>query len=114
MMMVIGHIMGINLSMRDLEPVGVTKIPRGGSGGSGCKGICNRYRAPKPVGKGRYASGQKRCQICEVFMKTDEMWCPCCGYRLRSKPRNKKYKIRLREQQAHDSKKRKRANRKKP
>ena len=50
----------------------------------------------KPVGSGRYASGQKRCQICEIFIKWDGLWCPCCGYRLRTKPRNLKYKAKLR------------------
>nr|AIF09427.1 hypothetical protein [uncultured marine thaumarchaeote KM3_36_H05] len=34
-----------------------------------CKGICTRYKAQKPVGTGRYASGQRRCQICEIFIK---------------------------------------------
>jgi hypothetical protein len=61
-----------------------------------CKGICIRHRAQKPSGSGRYVSGQKRCQICEIFIKWDGLWCPCCGYRLRTKPRNKKYKARLR------------------
>ncbi|HEU4605648.1 MAG TPA: hypothetical protein VFS46_05360, partial [Nitrososphaera sp.] len=45
---------------------------------------------------GRYASGQKGCQICEIFIKWDGLWCPCCGYRLRTKPRNLKYKAKLR------------------
>ncbi len=75
---------------------GTDKVSKGNASGSGCKGICTRYKAQKPVGAGRYSSGQKRCQICEIFMKTDELWCPCCGYRLRSKPRNRKYKERLR------------------
>lgn len=61
-----------------------------------CKGICTRHRAQKPVG-GRYASGQKRCQICQIFIKWDGLWCPCCGYRLRTRPRNLKYKEKLRE-----------------
>jgi hypothetical protein len=61
-----------------------------------CKGICIRHKAQKPVGTGRYASGQKRCQICEIFIKWDGLWCPCCGYRLRTKPRNLKYKAKLR------------------
>jgi hypothetical protein len=55
-----------------------------------------RHKAQKPVGSGRYASGQKRCQICEIFIKWDGLWCPCCGYRLRTKPRNLKYKAKLR------------------
>ena len=61
-----------------------------------CKGICIRHKAQKPVGSGRYASGQKRCQICEIFIKWDGLWCPCCGYRVRTKPRNLKYKAKLR------------------
>ncbi len=36
-----------------------------------CKGICMRHKAQKPVGTGRYVSGQKRCQICEIFIKWD-------------------------------------------
>ncbi|MRN41691.1 MAG: hypothetical protein FIO02_11715 [Nitrosopumilales archaeon] len=61
-----------------------------------CKGICIRHKAHKPVGAGRYSTGQKRCQICEIFLKWDGLWCPCCGYRLRTKPRNLKYKSKLR------------------
>ncbi len=57
-----------------------------------CKGICERYKAKKPVALGRYTSGQKRCQICEIFIKWEGLWCPCCGYRLRTRPRNLKYK----------------------
>ena len=61
-----------------------------------CKGICLSLKAQKPVGVGRYAAGQKRCQACEIFIKWDGLWCPCCGYRLRTKPRNMKFKVRLR------------------
>ncbi len=64
-----------------------------------CKGICIRHKAAKPVGAGRYASGQKRCQICEIFMSWEANFCPCCGYRLRGKPRNLKYKTKLRANQ---------------
>ena len=69
-----------------------------------CKGICARYKAQKPVGVGRYASGQRRCQICEIFIKWEGLWCPCCGYRLRTKPRNLKYKAKLRARVEVDSK----------
>jgi hypothetical protein len=48
------------------------------------------------VGTGRYASGQKRCQGCQIFIKWDGLWCPCCSYRLRTKPRNLKDKERQR------------------
>jgi hypothetical protein len=61
-----------------------------------CKGICMRHKVQKPVSSGRYSSGQKRCQICELFIKWDGLWCPCCGYRLRTRPRNLKYKAKLR------------------
>jgi predicted amidophosphoribosyltransferase len=63
-----------------------------------CKGICIRHKAQKPVGSGRYATGQKRCQQCNIFIKWDELWCPCCGYRLRTRPRHFKHKAQLREQ----------------
>ena len=57
-----------------------------------CKGICTKYRATKPTIGGRYDAGQKRCQICEIFIQWDGLWCPCCGYRLRTRPRNARYK----------------------
>ena len=57
-----------------------------------CKGICLRHRAPKPIHSGRYASGQKRCQVCDVFLKWVCLWCPCCGSRLRTKSRNSTFK----------------------
>jgi predicted amidophosphoribosyltransferase len=60
-----------------------------------CKGICLRHRAQKPVNSGRYASGQKRCQVCEIFIRWDGLFCPCCGYRLRTKPRNSIFKKRF-------------------
>ena len=47
----------------------------------GCKGICVHHKA-----LGRYAVGSKRCQICEIFIKWDAIFCPCCGYRLRNGP----------------------------
>ncbi|AIF83094.1 hypothetical protein NTE_01020 [Candidatus Nitrososphaera evergladensis SR1] len=61
-----------------------------------CRGICEDYRATKTRGLGRYASGQKRCQICDLFIMCDGNVCPCCGYRLRTKPRGQKYKQRIR------------------
>ena len=62
-----------------------------------CKGICSRYRATKPAKGGRYSNGQRRCQMCEEFLTWEGLWCPCCGYRLRSHPRNKIYKAKLRD-----------------
>ena len=62
-----------------------------------CKNTCLRYRAPRPrpTGTGRYFSGQKRCQVCNIFLIWDELWCPCCGFRLRSKPHNSLGKLKL-------------------
>ena len=61
-----------------------------------CKGICQRHKAIKPRNGGRYLIGQKRCQVCEIYLDWQGTWCPCCGYRLRIRPRNGKYKLILR------------------
>ena len=57
-----------------------------------CKGICIRHKAAS----NNYANGQKRCQICEMFIKWDGLSCPCCGCRLRNGPRSFKFKAKLR------------------
>ena len=65
-----------------------------------CKGICIRHKASGPISYGRYAIGQKRCQICEIFIKWDGIYCPCCGCRLRIRPRlfTDKAKLRIKKQ----------------
>lgn len=68
-----------------------------------CKGLCPRHKATKPTGTGRYEAGQRRCQVCEEWLNWEGFWCPCCGYRLRTKPRNKKYKERLRDALEYES-----------
>lgn len=55
-----------------------------------CKGLCTRYRNTVPFYEGRYRKGQRRCQHCAEFIVWDGLYCPCCGYRLRLKPRNPK------------------------
>ncbi len=54
-----------------------------------CKGICIKHKAQKParIDLSRYAQGQKRCQVCSMFVKWDGLHCPCCGTRLRLKPK---------------------------
>lgn len=37
-----------------------------------CTGKCKKYKALKPSEVGRYASGQKRCNYCEIFVGYDE------------------------------------------
>ena len=58
-----------------------------------CKGLCICYKAV-----GRYINGHKRCQICNLFIKWDGFFCPCCSCRLRVGPRNIKDKAKLRKQ----------------
>ena len=59
------------------------------------KGICTRYSAKKPGMNGRYATGQKRCSQCEIFINWDGKHCPCCGYVLRTKPKGTQTRHRL-------------------
>mgnify|MGYP001167541317 FL=1 len=54
-----------------------------------CKKICLDHKAEN-FGKNRYLNNQKRCQICEIFIEWEGTWCPCCGYMLRTHPRNSK------------------------
>jgi hypothetical protein len=61
-----------------------------------CKGICIRHRAQRPASYfGRYATGQKRCQVCSIFIKWDGLRCPCCGCKVRTRPRYSKSKKEL-------------------
>lgn len=55
-----------------------------------CKGTCVRYRAPPSVRMSRYDNGQKRCQVCSIFLTWIGDSCPCCGVKLRTKSRNYK------------------------
>jgi hypothetical protein len=54
-----------------------------------------RHKARKPTGLGRYATGQKRCHTCDLFMEWSGIWCPCCGRKLRTRPRNAEYESKL-------------------
>ncbi len=77
-----------------------------------CNGLCKKFKVTKPTGRGRYAQGQGRCQRCDVWLDHNHVhlkdgssakpgssgwFCNCCNYRVRQKPRNKKYKEKLRE-----------------
>ena len=58
-----------------------------------CKGTCLRHKATRPNTGMRYLLGQKRCQVCQIFIVNWQgLFCPCCGCRLRNKPRNGKFK----------------------
>ncbi len=62
-----------------------------------CKDICLKYKVSGVFPNGRYTSGQKWCVICAIYIKWTGTWCPCCGYKLRTKPRSKKLKAKLKE-----------------
>ena len=55
-----------------------------------CKGICIHHKATSS-----YVTGNKRCQICDLFIQWDGVFCPCCGSRLRMRPRNMKFNAKL-------------------
>ena len=60
-----------------------------------CKGKCLQFKAKKPASGGRYAAGQFRCQTCDIYLTkqgTDGNYCRCCNFRVRSRPRNSRYK----------------------
>jgi hypothetical protein len=58
-----------------------------------CNGICIRHKASRG-----YAAGNKRCNHCDLFIKWEGLWCPCCGHKLRVSPRHSNFKAKLREQ----------------
>ena len=61
-----------------------------------CVGNCKKYKSKINTHEGgRYEQGQKRCHKCEMFIKWEGLWCPCCGYLLRTKPRATKPKRRM-------------------
>lgn len=53
----------------------------------GCNGICQTYKAAKPLKISRYEIGQKRCSKCSIFLIWDGVYCPCCNVLLRTKPK---------------------------
>ncbi len=62
-----------------------------------CKGICIQYKTTGNASEGLYKNGNKRCQICDIFIKWDGIHCPCCGQKLRTGPRRKQLKEKLRD-----------------
>ncbi len=58
-----------------------------------CDGRCAmRHKAQKPLGSGRYSTGQKHCQVCETFIECDGIFCPCCEHKLRTRRTNRECK----------------------
>ena len=85
----------------------VEKVERKQGGGM-CKNICKEFKATRPVDGKRYESGQLRCQTCEIYITIegtqDErgLYCKCCNYRVRGKPRNRIYKAKLRNEEVEE------------
>jgi len=62
-----------------------------------CNEICIRYKVTNHnPSTTRYAVGQKRCNACSIFIEYDGKNCPCCGTRLRTRPRGTKGREQLR------------------
>lgn len=57
-----------------------------------CNNICQNHKAKKPKHGGRYEDGQKRCNSCDIYIKYDGLFCPCCNLRLRMSSRYTKFK----------------------
>ena len=54
-----------------------------------CKGVCHRYKARWTSSQFRYANGQKRCNVCEIFLNWNGY---CCATSLRTRPRISRYR----------------------
>jgi uncharacterized Zn finger protein (UPF0148 family) len=61
-----------------------------------CKNKCSLYSYS--TGIRNYEEGRKSCRVCSIFIKTNEIFCPCCGNTLAVKPRaNKRQLVRRKE-----------------
>lgn len=57
-----------------------------------CKDKCPAHKANSSSRYGMYKQGFKHCNTCQLFIEWAGLYCPCCGTRLRSKPRSSKVK----------------------
>ena len=56
-----------------------------------CRGRCDLLET-SPVNRLAYEKGYKWCTVCNIFVKTSEIFCPCCNTQLRKKSHQKKSK----------------------
>ncbi len=73
-----------------------------------CNGVCVKYKFKKSnITRQVYSDGASRCQTCEIFIRWDGAFCPCCGVKVRKVPRNKhgKEAMRVRNKTRVDRKK---------
>lgn len=61
----------------------------------GCRGLCQRLHGTKSKKKSSRESyysdefrERKFCSVCDCKIITDGIECPCCTFRLRTRPRN--------------------------
>ena len=55
-----------------------------------CKDQCYKYQ--NQTKRKYYSDGNGRCKACEMYIKWTGKYCPCCGGRLRKKPKSLKLK----------------------
>jgi hypothetical protein len=61
-----------------------------------CRQICRQYKAKGLSASGpKYENGRKRCTHCEIYIDWEGIFCPCCNFHLRRKPRYGKYRQRI-------------------
>jgi hydrogenase nickel incorporation protein HypA/HybF len=57
-----------------------------------CKGVCKtKYREFLGDSKLKY-NGQKRCGACDIYLRYDDIKCPCCKSILHVRPRHSRAK----------------------
>ncbi len=51
-----------------------------------CNGICDRQQREQVKG---FATGQKYCSVCTLYITTNFIYCSCCGRKYRTKKRSR-------------------------
>lgn len=66
----------------------------------GCKGKCDHHKfrmLHKIKGLGgatnSYKNGWKKCTECGISVFTEGLYCPCCNFKLRARPRSGRTKL---------------------
>ena len=68
------------------------KNPRYG-GKRVCKGNCSKYKTHSWLGRtSPYSLGYRRCNVCEIYIKTEKIRCLCCDSQLKKLPKNQRAK----------------------
>ena len=62
--------------------------------GRRCRDRCKTIQAKKiGFSTSPYVEGLKKCTVCEIYMRIDSKYCPCCNCLLRTRARSKKTKV---------------------